>query len=61
MHVATPLAHCEAHDRRGVYARARKGEFKGVAGVDEEYEVPERADLTVDAATQTIPEIVHSE
>ena len=61
IHVATPLAHCEAHDRKGVYARARKGELKGVAGIDEVYDAPERADLTVDASTQSIPEIVHSE
>lgn len=60
VHVATPLEHCESSDRRGVYARARTGELKGVAGVDEVYEAPERADLTVDASTQSIPEIVHS-
>lgn len=61
IHVATPLEHCEANDRRGVYARARKGEFSGVAGVDEPYETPERPDLTVDIKTQSVPEIVHSE
>ncbi|KAI0093255.1 ATP-sulfurylase [Irpex rosettiformis] len=60
VHVATPLEFCETADRRGVYARARAGELKGVAGVDEVYEAPERADLTVDASTQSIPEIVHS-
>ncbi|KAF9820373.1 hypothetical protein IEO21_01382 [Rhodonia placenta] len=60
IHVATPLEHCEANDRRGVYARARKGELSGVAGVDEPYETPERPDLTVDIKTQSVPEIVHS-
>jgi len=60
VHVATPLEHCELYDRKGVYARARAGELKGIAGVDEVYEAPERADLTVDASTQSIPEIVHS-
>ncbi|KAI0695464.1 ATP-sulfurylase [Cytidiella melzeri] len=60
VHVATPLEHCESSDRRGVYARARAGELIGVAGVDEVYEAPERADLSVDASTQSIPEIVHS-
>ncbi|PCH43783.1 ATP-sulfurylase [Wolfiporia cocos MD-104 SS10] len=60
VHVATPLEHCEATDRRGIYARARKGELTGVAGVDEVYEAPERADLTVDVTKQSIPEIVHS-
>jgi sulfate adenylyltransferase len=61
VHVATPLEYCEEHDRKGVYTRARAGELKCVAGVDEVYEAPEHADLTVDASTQSIPEIVHSE
>ncbi|TCD69229.1 Sulfate adenylyltransferase [Steccherinum ochraceum] len=60
IHVATPLEHCEATDRKGVYAKARAGELKGVAGVDEVYEAPERAELTVDVTHQSIPEIVHS-
>lgn len=60
IHVATPLEHCEVNDRKGVYARARAGELKGTAGVDVVYEAPERADLTVDVTTQSIPEIVHS-
>ena len=61
IHVATPLEQCEAQDRLHVYERARHGELKGVAGVDEIYETPENADLTVDPITQSIPEIVHSE
>ena len=59
VHVATPLAHCERTDRRGVYARARRGEIRGFTGVDDPYEVPERADLTVDASTQSVRNIVH--
>ncbi|KZT08351.1 ATP-sulfurylase [Laetiporus sulphureus 93-53] len=60
IHVATPLEHCEAHDRRGVYGFARKGILTGVAGVDEQYETPERPDLTVDVTKQSVPEIVHA-
>ncbi|KAI0949365.1 Sulfate adenylyltransferase [Taiwanofungus camphoratus] len=60
IHVATPLEHCELTDRKGIYARARKGEITGVAGVDEAFETPERPDLTVDVTTQSVPEIVHS-
>ena len=60
IHVATPLEHCEATDRRGVYSAARRGELKGVAGVDEAYETPERADLVVDLTQQSVPEIVTS-
>jgi sulfate adenylyltransferase len=61
VHVATPLEYCEANDRKGIYARARIGELKGVAGVDIVYEAPEHADLTVNVTTQSIPEIVHSQ
>ncbi|KAI0823631.1 ATP-sulfurylase [Trametes gibbosa] len=60
IHVATPLAHCEANDRKGVYSRARRGEIRGVPGVDETFEPFERPQLTVDVSTQNIPEIVHS-
>ena len=58
--MATPLDYCEANDRQGVYVKARNGKLKGLAGIDEEYERPERADIRVDTSTQTIPEIVHS-
>lgn len=60
IHVATPLEYCEKTDRRGLYSKARRGEIKGVAGVDDTYEIPERADLTVDVTKQSTPEIVHS-
>ncbi|KAK0225899.1 sulfate adenylyltransferase [Armillaria fumosa] len=60
IHVATPLEHCERTDRRGVYTRARRGEIVGFPGVDQEYETPSGADLTVDVVSQSVPEIVHS-
>lgn len=60
IHVATPLEHCEKTDRKGIYAKARRGEIKGFTGVDDIYETPDRPDLTVDVTTQSIPEIVHS-
>ena len=34
VHVATPLEHCEATDRKGVYSKARAGQLEGVAGVE---------------------------
>ncbi|KAF9568063.1 ATP-sulfurylase [Agrocybe pediades] len=60
IHVATPQEYCEKTDRHGIYAQARRGEIKGFAGVDEQYENPESADLTVDVTKQSISEIVHS-
>lgn len=61
IHVATPLEHAEATDRKGVYKRARAGEIKSFTGVDDPYEAPVEgeADLVVDVRTQTISEIVH--
>lgn len=60
IHVATPLEYCERRDRKGVYAKARRGEIKGFTGVDDPYEVPKIAELTVDASQQSVPQIVHS-
>jgi sulfate adenylyltransferase len=60
IHVATPLEHCEKRDRKGIYAKARRGEIQGFTGVDDPYEVPKKADLTVDTSKQSIPQIVHS-
>ena len=61
VHVASSLAYCEAHDRQGLYARARAGEIKGFTGVDAPYEAPQgkEVDLTVDLDTMTVPEVVH--
>ena len=60
VHVATPLEFCEKTDRRGVYAKARRGEIKGFTGVDDAYEAPLSPDLTVDVSQQSIAEITHS-
>jgi len=61
VHVATSLEYCEKNDRKGVYARARKGEIKGFTGVDDVYEAPEgkEADLVVDVEKLSVRTIVH--
>lgn len=59
IHVATPLEYCEKTDKRGVYAKARAGEIKGFTGVDDPYEVPAKADLTVDLSTTNVRTAVH--
>jgi len=60
VHVNTPLEYCEKMDRRGTYAKARKGEIKGFTGIDDPYEAPAKTDLVVDVSKQTVQEIVHS-
>jgi sulfate adenylyltransferase len=59
IHVATPLEYCEKTDKRGLYAKARRGEIKGFTGVDDPYEGPENADLVVDISKQSVRNIVH--
>jgi sulfate adenylyltransferase len=50
IHVATPLETCEARDRKGLYAKARKGEIPEFTGISDPYEVPERPELRVDTS-----------
>lgn len=59
VHVATPLEYAEKTDKRGIYAKARNGEIKGFTGVDDPYETPEKADLTVDLSKSNVRTAVH--
>jgi sulfate adenylyltransferase len=54
VHVATPLAVCEARDRKGLYAKARAGLIAEFTGVSSPYEVPEDADLRIDTSTMSV-------
>ena len=45
--VDTPLDVCEQRDPKGLYARARAGELKGLTGVDDPYEAPEAPDVRI--------------
>jgi sulfate adenylyltransferase len=53
IHVATPIDECEKRDRKGMYARARAGLLKGFTGVDDPYEIPENAELSIDTSNIT--------
>jgi len=48
VYLSTPLEVCEARDRKGLYAKAREGLIKGFTGIDDPYEVPERAEIVMD-------------
>jgi sulfate adenylyltransferase len=54
VHVATPLEECERRDRKGLYARARRGEIPEFTGISSPYEEPEDADVRVDTTGRTI-------
>lgn len=47
--MATPIGVCEGRDPKGLYARALRGEITGVTGVDDPYEPPLSAEITISA------------
>ncbi|WP_418276193.1 adenylyl-sulfate kinase [Isoptericola jiangsuensis] len=58
VHVSTPLEVCEARDRKGFYAKARRGEIAEFTGISSPYEVPEDADLTIDTSVTSVADAV---
>ncbi len=59
VYVSTPIEVCEARDRKGNYAKARAGLIKGYTGVDDPYEVPERAEVVIDTQDLTAELAAH--
>jgi sulfate adenylyltransferase len=51
--VDTPLEECERRDIKGMYAKARRGEIKGFTGIDDPYESPRYAEITLDTVLHT--------
>jgi sulfate adenylyltransferase len=56
--VDTPLEVCEKRDTKGMYAKARNGEIRNFTGVDDVYESPENAEITLDTTDHTVEENV---
>jgi len=50
IHVSTPLEVCEARDRKGLYAKARRGIIPEFTGISDPYEEPERPELRIDTS-----------
>ncbi|TWS26585.1 adenylyl-sulfate kinase [Tsukamurella sputi] len=48
VHVSTPVSECRKRDPKGLYARADRGELRGLTGVDGPYEKPDDPDLRFD-------------
>jgi adenylylsulfate kinase len=55
IHLATPIETCEQRDPKGLYKKARAGQLKGFTGIDDPYEAPLQAEITIDA-TSTSPQ-----
>lgn len=53
VHVSTSLEVCEARDRKGLYARARRGLIKEFTGISDPYEVPEGPEVRIDTSDLT--------
>ena len=54
VHVATPLAVCEARDPKGWYRRARSGEVGHFTGISDPYEEPPAAELRIDTSQENL-------
>ena len=50
VHVDVPLEVAEARDRKGLYAKARRGELVHFTGIDSPYEPPQSPELRLDAS-----------
>ena len=50
VYVSTPIEICEARDRKGLYAKARKGELEKFTGISDPYEAPQEADICIDTS-----------
>lgn len=50
IHVATPLEICESRDRKGLYAKARKGIIPEFTGISDPYETPEAPEIRIDTS-----------
>jgi bifunctional enzyme CysN/CysC len=60
VHVDAPLEVAEARDRKGLYAKARRGDLAHFTGVDSPYEPPESPEMHLDASGQ-VPASVSAE
>jgi adenylylsulfate kinase len=58
IYVSTPLVECERRDRKGLYARARRGEITHFTGIDDPYDPPVNPEVTLDTTRVSLEEAV---
>ena len=58
IHVATSVEECANRDRKGLYAKAFAGKIKGFTGVDDPYEEPANAEITMKTQDRKVSECV---
>lgn len=54
--VDTTLAECEKRDTKGMYASARRGEIRNFTGIDDPYEPPLHAEMTLQTTSRSAEE-----
>src|SRR5215813_4914090 len=54
IYVATPAEVCESRDPKGHYAKARAGTLKAFTGIGNDYQPPDRAELSIDTSERTV-------
>jgi len=57
--VDTPLEVCEQRDPKGIYALARAGEIEHFTGINDPYEVPLNAEITLDTTARSADANAH--
>ena len=58
VHVNTSVEECEKRDRKGLYAKARRGEIPEFTGISSPYEEPTDADVRVDTTGRSIEAVL---
>jgi len=58
VYVKANVETCKVRDYKGVYEKAMRGELKNFSGVNDVYEVPQHAEITIDTDTMSIEEAV---
>ncbi len=58
VYLATPVEECMRRDPKGLYARARAGELRGLTGFDAPYEAPSRAEYVFDTPGLSVAAMV---
>ena len=51
-----PVEVCERRDVKGMWALARSGKIKGFTGLDDPYDIPEKAEITCHTDKETVEE-----
>jgi adenylylsulfate kinase len=55
--VNTPLELCEQRDPKGLYKLARAGKLRNFTGIDDPYEPPEQAEITLETASREVGQL----